>query len=494
MEACIAIYSLNMRSVGRSTHSARTAGAHVRYITRPKAQADFFGERMPTTPKAARAWIDAQERGDRKNARVIDKIMAALPIELDAAQKQALVRAFAKTLTKDRAAWVAAIHQAGADRHNPHVHLVIRDRDPETGKRVAQLSDKGACERVRRLWEEMANEALRKAGERARIDRRSYAARDTDKRAQRHRGAYQWRTLPYGQFADAARQTGRLGLVADEADELVAAITVDDHVVLGQGLMRDNALQSDAKVAQSPRKAGTGEEGLHAEADSGIVGLVGHGLTGEAVEPTLDAAGQLEVVGMHGEDLTLPEDGVEQPWWQLDLPRSGGVRFPVWRIRGHEASTVIPLRHPVPRKPVKTCLTTLFGLVFETNISHDQRSTQASDRPPKLLVVPSTSRAFHLAQGIVWRKADARRRLKALFDRVVQVRGGKNDQIPIPDRRNAELSRGVNGNADLGIAELYRLGAPLLQGEERVLHDVAIIPERRLEGADGKHVELRRFH
>ena len=39
----IAIFSLSMRSVGRSTHAARTAGAHIRYITRPDAQAEVIG-------------------------------------------------------------------------------------------------------------------------------------------------------------------------------------------------------------------------------------------------------------------------------------------------------------------------------------------------------------------------------------------------------------------------------------------------------------------
>lgn len=120
-----------------------------RYITRPEAHAEVLSERMPAERTAARRWLDEQERQDRKNARVIDKIITALPRELHPLQRRKLVRVFAERLTQGRAAWLAAIHQAGKDAGNPHAHIVIRDRDPDTGKRVALLSEQGACQRVR---------------------------------------------------------------------------------------------------------------------------------------------------------------------------------------------------------------------------------------------------------------------------------------------------------------------------------------------------------
>lgn len=57
---------------------------------------------MPTRPAKARAWLDAAEQADRKNARVIDKVMVALPLELDAAQREALIRVFIRRLSGDR--------------------------------------------------------------------------------------------------------------------------------------------------------------------------------------------------------------------------------------------------------------------------------------------------------------------------------------------------------------------------------------------------------
>ena len=70
----MAIYSLNLKRIGRTTHAAGTAGAHVLYIARPDAQAELVSEHMPTDPNAARAFLNRGEMGDRKNARVADRL------------------------------------------------------------------------------------------------------------------------------------------------------------------------------------------------------------------------------------------------------------------------------------------------------------------------------------------------------------------------------------------------------------------------------------
>jgi len=184
----MAIYSLHLRSIGKTTHAPRTAGAHIRYITRPEARADVFAGRMPEERNAARRWLDREERQDRQNARIIDKITVALPRELNARQRRGLVAVFSERVTQGRAAWFAAIHQSGRDAHNPHAHIVIRDRDPETGKRVALLSEKGACQRVRLLWEQAVNAALEAQGSPQRVTRLSHASRGIEAPPQRHRG------------------------------------------------------------------------------------------------------------------------------------------------------------------------------------------------------------------------------------------------------------------------------------------------------------------
>lgn len=187
----MAIFSLNHSAIGRSTHAAGTAGAHIGYITRSSACLTVMAERMPLAVKgqrggAARAWLDDQEAADRKNARVVDKVMLALPRELTAEQQAALVRDFAEEVTLGRASWLAAVHQDHPD--NPHAHLVIRDKDPETGKRVVGLSEKGSTDRLREAWEIAANLALEKAGREERIDRRSLKDQGVDREATIHVG------------------------------------------------------------------------------------------------------------------------------------------------------------------------------------------------------------------------------------------------------------------------------------------------------------------
>lgn len=200
----MAIYSLRMSAVGKTTQKQPfTSAAHLKYITRTTAATCVLAARMPTGRREALTWLRREEREDRKNARIIDKVMVALPRELTVGQQQALVTAFAEKLSRGRASWLAAFHTKGKDAKNPHCHLLLRDRDPETGRRVMFLSagKKEAAERagkgqsapttlptVRELWERMANDALKASGRTERIDRRSLKAQGQGRRPQVHEG------------------------------------------------------------------------------------------------------------------------------------------------------------------------------------------------------------------------------------------------------------------------------------------------------------------
>ena len=160
----------------------------MRYITRPSAEAYVLAARMPADRNQARAWLHEQELSSRKNERMIDKIMGALPRELSEEQQNQLVRDYAEKMTQGRAPWFAAIHRTRKDADNPHMHLVIRDRDPETGKKVAQLSSNKSTERVRLAWEQDVNQALEKAGREERVDRRSLKDQGIDREPTVHIG------------------------------------------------------------------------------------------------------------------------------------------------------------------------------------------------------------------------------------------------------------------------------------------------------------------
>lgn len=197
----MAIYSCNLKSIGRTTHAPGTAGAHIRYIARPEAEPVTIVRHMPDNAEAARNWMDRAERASRKNARVLDKIRIALPKELDEAQRAQLVQDYMADLSGEaRVPWFAGIHQTGKDAHNPHVHIAVHDRDIETGKRVLRLSDSTrdrikaglpgpkAVDWIRERWEIVCNRSLERSGCKERIDRRTLEAQGIDREPTIHIG------------------------------------------------------------------------------------------------------------------------------------------------------------------------------------------------------------------------------------------------------------------------------------------------------------------
>lgn len=206
----MAIYSLHHSSIGKSTQDEPyTAAAHIRYITRARALGHLDGERMPTDADEAMRFVRAAEDEGRKNARVIDKVMLALPKELTAEQQLALIRSFAEDVTKGRAPWLAAIHDKGKDQNNPHCHLVIQDRDPKTKRRVIGMSEVGSTERLRKAWESHANLALAAAGLDLRIDRRTLEAQGIARTPTIHEGVRARRMSGEGRTPRSRRRSYR---------------------------------------------------------------------------------------------------------------------------------------------------------------------------------------------------------------------------------------------------------------------------------------------
>lgn len=195
----MAIYSLNVATVGKSTHAPGTAGAHIGYIARQGAATHCEAVHMPCDDAEARTWMDGYERDARANARIMTKVRVALPREFDHAGNVDLARAFVAELTGGRVPSYLAIHDAGDDATNPHAHIVLVDKDFETGKRVLRLSDstkdrlaaglpENGVSMVREKWEIIVNQRLAQAGHDARIDRRSLEAQGLDRAPQLHIG------------------------------------------------------------------------------------------------------------------------------------------------------------------------------------------------------------------------------------------------------------------------------------------------------------------
>jgi hypothetical protein len=206
----LAKFSLHHSFIGRSTHPAGAASAYARYMTREPTCTVVLGERMPIDGRVYR-WLDDQEQNDRKNARVVDRVIVALPSELSREQNIELLQAYGERLTQGRTPWMAAIHDGPGDVDNPHAHIIFRDRDIETGRRVMLTTEAGSTQRLRQAWEEEANLALEHAGREERIDRRSLAEQGIDREPQLHVGAATQRLAErQHEFESSAKQVTRL--------------------------------------------------------------------------------------------------------------------------------------------------------------------------------------------------------------------------------------------------------------------------------------------
>lgn len=204
----MAIYSLHHSSIGKSTQSQPyTAGAHVNYITRERAASRFESRRMPADKTKAAAFMNTAEDRLRKNGRVADKLMVALPRELNEEERWDLIEAFAEEVTGGRASWCAAVHDKGKDAKNPHCHLLVVDRDKATGKRVFGTSEKGSTERLRALWEAHVNTALARAKRPERVDRRTLAAQGIMRKPTIHVGVRSRRIVGKGRAPGSRERT-----------------------------------------------------------------------------------------------------------------------------------------------------------------------------------------------------------------------------------------------------------------------------------------------
>jgi hypothetical protein len=182
------------------------AADHARYVLRPAACSTIVARLPPMVPRTragVAAWMGHAQRTDRKNARVADRLMSALPLELTRrAERAALVRDFYDRLTvrPERARpsgpnciatipYFAGLHDLAGDADNPHQHGVLRDRCLCCGSRVVGLGELGTTEWIRATWEATVNAHLSAAGFYETVDRRSYARLGIAGRSPgRHRG------------------------------------------------------------------------------------------------------------------------------------------------------------------------------------------------------------------------------------------------------------------------------------------------------------------
>ena len=188
-------FSKKVTRENRRAKLGQTA-AHIRYITRKAAARTVISERL-TSPNLMTAARQAEKEAERRRGRVCERFVVALPVECNNDQREALTRAYCQHMTKQRASFIAAIHDKnGNDKNNPHAHIVMFDAFIRTGgrgrpKSVLGMAKKNAIENAAHDWSRLHNQLMRNWGfsEASMIDHRSFAARGIDKIPTIHVGA-----------------------------------------------------------------------------------------------------------------------------------------------------------------------------------------------------------------------------------------------------------------------------------------------------------------
>ena len=284
----MAIGRLSMK-VGK----AGKAGPHAAYIAREGQYAERLerGEKLEATaagnmPAWAQsnplAFWQAADAFERTNGTTYREMEIALPRELSAAQRAALVHDFVRQEIGDRHAYQWAIHTptAADGQEQPHVHLMLSERqrdgierDPEQYfKRYnAKTPEKGGARKgygpsagqtltkaeratelkaLRGRWQTLCNAHLEHAGLTQRIDMRSHAERGTGQEPERKQLPSQWR----GQGkANVIEFRQARAAHADASQALANAIPDPRAEILNQQEARRRAEQEKAQQQDHQR-------------------------------------------------------------------------------------------------------------------------------------------------------------------------------------------------------------------------------------------------
>ena len=220
----MAIYHLNTHTIGRAAgHSAVAAAA---YRSASSLVDERTGEAFDFTrkggvlsseivtpegvpvPERAALWNAAEAAEKRKDARVAREWRAALPHELNDADRKELATRMGQAIADRYGVAVdVCIHapDKDGDDRNFHVHMLATTRtigeDGTLGaKAVIELANKdrqkagipgtsqGDITDIRRQWGELTNEALERAEISARVDHRSYADQGVELTPTKHIG------------------------------------------------------------------------------------------------------------------------------------------------------------------------------------------------------------------------------------------------------------------------------------------------------------------
>jgi hypothetical protein len=254
--------------IGKTTHKRGHSYHHLNYITRDDACTKTMAENMPDDRGSARAFFEheANKDGVAANARIADTFIIALPIELTREQRHEAIQRFMEKIGHGRIAWLAAFHDKGEDAHNPHCHLILRDADIETGRKVLgtttsakdvreaeahgwKVPPRMTTKDLRVAWCEHLNSEMERHGYEARFDQRTLKQQGIDREAQIHVG-------PQASAMDAK------GKAFDSQDRRHGN-HANVYTLLDAGSRAEhNRRIIEANKSQQPKKQPSGREGV----------------------------------------------------------------------------------------------------------------------------------------------------------------------------------------------------------------------------------------
>ena len=219
-------------------------------------------------------WNMAEQAENRKDARTAREWVIALPDGLDANDRKELARDFARNLV-NKYGVVAdlAIHEPskGGDDRNHHAHIMLTTRKAVLHGNDIKLTDKADIElsnakrsklglgttqedikAVRQMWAEVANNALERAGQRQKIDHRSYADQNSQLQPTIHEGNAVTQLRRQGIETEISRYNDRVKQSNTKGIEQEQARNTD---VLDTGLTRaNNRLEQWQKNQEAKRQ------------------------------------------------------------------------------------------------------------------------------------------------------------------------------------------------------------------------------------------------
>lgn len=210
----MAIYHLTAKTGSKA--KGQSAAAKMDYISREgkysKDVSEVLGKSSGNMPEWAAAdpsqYWKAADQHERANGRLFKELEFALPVELNLEDQAKLAKEFADHVTaSEKLPYSLAIHAGKGS--NPHCHLMISERQndglrragdqwfrrynpkqPEKGgaRKTESLKPSEWLESTREDWARLANQALKRSGEKSRIDHRSLADQGIDRIPSVHLG------------------------------------------------------------------------------------------------------------------------------------------------------------------------------------------------------------------------------------------------------------------------------------------------------------------